>query len=74
LSAAFVNSFLALKEWLQPRFRLMFQAAAGAFSRHEYGIAMLEGGGLVSRTLGEPRLYTAAIQRAAAMPQAPRLA
>jgi TetR/AcrR family transcriptional regulator, lmrAB and yxaGH operons repressor len=30
-------------------------------------IAMLEGGGLVSQTLGEPRLFTAAIERAAAL-------
>jgi TetR/AcrR family transcriptional regulator, lmrAB and yxaGH operons repressor len=30
-------------------------------------IAMLEGGGLVSQTLGEPRIFSAAIERAAAL-------
>jgi TetR/AcrR family transcriptional repressor of lmrAB and yxaGH operons len=34
-------------------------------------IATLEGGGLVSQTLGEPRLFLAAIERAAALCQAP---
>lgn len=34
-------------------------------------IATLEGGGLVSQTLGEPRLFTAAIERAAALCQLP---
>jgi TetR/AcrR family transcriptional regulator, lmrAB and yxaGH operons repressor len=37
-------------------------------------IAMLEGGGIVGRTLGEPRLYTAAVERAAAMLQGSRKA
>lgn len=34
-------------------------------------IATLEGGGLVSQTLGEPRLFLAAIERAAALCHAP---
>jgi hypothetical protein len=34
-------------------------------------IATLEGGGLVSQTLGEPRLFTAAIERAAALCEVP---
>jgi TetR/AcrR family transcriptional regulator, lmrAB and yxaGH operons repressor len=36
-------------------------------------IAILEGGGLVSRSLGEPRLYTAAVERAAGLLQGSRV-
>lgn len=48
--------------------------AEGAPPRHARDtaflvIATLEGGGLVSQTLGEPRLFTAAIERAAALCQ-----
>jgi TetR/AcrR family transcriptional regulator, lmrAB and yxaGH operons repressor len=67
VGAAVKRAYQRIARWLAARLERENWPPRAAEDSAFLVIAMLEGGGLVSRTLGEPRLYTAAVERAAGM-------
>lgn len=74
VGAAVRRAYQRLSRLIAQRLERENWTACAAESSAYLVIAMLEGGGIVSRTLGDPRLYTAAVERAAAILQGSRKA
>jgi TetR/AcrR family transcriptional regulator, lmrAB and yxaGH operons repressor len=67
VAAAAKQAYLRLADVLAKRLRADGWSRVAAHDRALLAIATLEGGGLVSQTLGEPRLFLAAVRRAASL-------